>query len=239
MNPATKEPDSTGADLLLAPEDYPNIDDLVIRDGKPVESVFVEKQQRLLTEPLYSSWTGPGEGISFKALSNVGLFYKVGNPPLVRDVMLTLDVPANVDLSQKENRSYFTWVIGKVPDVVIEIVSDRRGGEASHKMRDYARIGIPYYVVFDPEEHLTGGVLTVFELRGRNYVSIDPAWMPEAKLGLALWEGAYEGQQGRWLRWCDQQGQVIATSNERAEQAERQAARLREQLRALGVEPAE
>jgi len=239
MRPTAKDPDGNAVDLMLAPEDYPNIDDLVIRDGKPVESVFVEKQQRLLTEPLYSSWTGPGEGIPFKALSNVGLFYKVGSPPLVPDVMLSLDVPANADLSRKENRSYLVWVIGKVPDVVIEIVSDRRGGEADRKMREYARIGIPYYVIFDPEEHLDGGVLSVFELHGRHYKPIEPAWMPEAGLGLVLWEGVYEGNDGRWLRWCDKQGQVIATGQERAEQARLRENRLREQLRALGVEPAE
>ena len=32
---------------------------LVTEDGEPVDNVFSEKQQRLLTEPLYSSWTPP------------------------------------------------------------------------------------------------------------------------------------------------------------------------------------
>jgi hypothetical protein len=61
---------------------------------------------------------------------------------------------------------------------------------------------------------------------------------------LALWEGAYEGVPGIWLRWCYEDGTVIPTSaeyaeqaNQRAEQANQRAERLLAQLRALGVEP--
>src|SRR3954452_19425980 len=95
--------------LALPPGCIPNVDELVIEDGEPVESIFAEKQQRLLTEPLYSSWPGPGEGGPFLALANVGLFYQTGQPPLVPDVMLAPGVPAGRDLSVKENRSYLKW----------------------------------------------------------------------------------------------------------------------------------
>src|SRR5437763_1174450 len=131
-------------DFELPPECIPNIDELVIEDGKPVESIFAEKQYRLLTEPLYNSWPGPAEGRPFLALANVGLFYQMGQPPLVPDVMLSLDVPRARDLSVKENRSYIMWVIGKAPTVVIELVSDRRGGETSYKLSEYAQVGVPY-----------------------------------------------------------------------------------------------
>ena len=42
------------------PDVAPNIDDLVTEDDTPVDNLPSEKQQRLLTEPLYSSWSGPG-----------------------------------------------------------------------------------------------------------------------------------------------------------------------------------
>ncbi len=32
---------------------------MVREEGAPLENLFSEKQQRLLTEPLYSSWAGP------------------------------------------------------------------------------------------------------------------------------------------------------------------------------------
>ena len=55
--------DINGAPLpVLDPAVVPNLDDLVTDDDTPLDSIYTEKQQRLLTEPLYSSWTGPGEG---------------------------------------------------------------------------------------------------------------------------------------------------------------------------------
>ncbi len=70
----------------------PNVDHLVTEDDTPVDNVFCEKQQRLLSEPLFSSWTGPGEGRPYVAMSNVGLFSAVHRPPYVPDMMLSLDV---------------------------------------------------------------------------------------------------------------------------------------------------
>jgi Uma2 family endonuclease len=200
----------------IPPEEIPNIDELVIEDDEPVENFFVEKQYRLLTDPLYDSWDPRGR--TFMALSNVGLFYAAKKPPLVPDVMLSLDVPVGGDPSLKENRSYFTWIVGKPPDVAIELVSDRRGGEEDFKKDEYARIGVRYYVIFDPEEFLRGGVLRAFNLVGAGYRRIQPSWLPRVELGLTLWQGTFQGMEETWLRWCDREGVVIATGNELAEQ---------------------
>jgi Uma2 family endonuclease len=237
--------------FLLAPEDYPNVDNLITEDDTPLDSIYTEKQLRLLTEPLYSSWAGPGEGRPFAALANVGLFYAVGQPPFVPDAMLSLDVRIPDDMQEKNNRSYFAWVVGKMPDVIVELVSDRRGGEDTLKLRAYARLGIPYYVIFDPANLLDGGVLRVLELHGRRYQPMASAWMDQVGLGLTLWQGMYEDGEALWLRWCDREGQVIPTGRELAEQErqrteqERQRTeqqtervkRLEAQLRALGIEP--
>ena len=47
---------------LLGPACAPNLDHLVTQDDTPLDNFVVERQQRLLTEPLYSSWPGPGKG---------------------------------------------------------------------------------------------------------------------------------------------------------------------------------
>lgn len=216
--------------LVLDPADIPNVDDLVTEDGAPVESIFAEKQYRLLTEPLYSSWPGPGESRPFLVMTNVGYFHTVKQPPLVPDCLLSLDVRPGEDLIRKENHSYFQWLFGKPPDVVIEIVSDKRGGEEDFKKDTYARQAVPFYVIFDPRNLLQGGVLRAWAMERRKYVSLDPCWLPEIGLGLVLWTGAFEQSENTWLRWCDQDGRVIPTGAERAE-------RLAAQLRALGQKP--
>src|SRR5271170_1904052 len=130
MTPKVSETRTPEGDLVfeqegvtweIPAEAIPNYDLIQIEDGKPVENTIIEKQLRLLTEALYASWPGPGEERTFKVYANVGLFYASKRPGLCPDVMLSLDVDVNVDLAEKEYRSYFVWVMGKVPEVVIEI----------------------------------------------------------------------------------------------------------------------
>lgn len=223
--------------FVLSPEDIPDVEDLVIEDGKPVDSIFVEKQYRLLTEPLYSSWTSPHG--SFLVQANVGLFYAYREPPLVPDVVLSVGVPTGRDLTLKENQSYFMWVVGKPPDVVIEIVSDLRGGEEAEKMSAFARIGVTYYVIFDPQDYLHGDALRAFGLSEGKYHLIEPSWFETVGLGLTIWEGEFEFCHERWLRWCDRNGIVILTGRERAEQERQRAEYWSAQLRSLSIPPSE
>lgn len=113
------------------------VDQLVTEDDTPVDTIFSEKQMRLLTEPLYSSWQGPGAQRSFVVLANVGVFPSINEPPVVPDVLLSLDVRLRALLTEKRNCTYLLWEIGKAPDVVIEIVSNRVGGEFSDKLASF------------------------------------------------------------------------------------------------------
>lgn len=162
-------------------------------------------------------------GIPFIAAANVGLFYALKQDPLVPDAFLSLGVQMPSDWSQKQNRSYFVWEFGKVPEVCVEVVSNKVGKELGSKKDDYARIGIPYYAVFDPlkqlqgKDDLNGTLLKVWVLTARKYVELpQPFWLETVGLGLALWAGEFEGQSGLWLRWCDEAVKVISTGAERA-----------------------
>ena len=64
--------------------------------------------------------------------------------------------------------------MGKPPDVLIEMVSDKRGGEDSFKHSLYARQGVPYYAIYDPEHHLSQETLRTLELNGRAYRPVSP-----------------------------------------------------------------
>ncbi|MBW4661980.1 MAG: Uma2 family endonuclease [Drouetiella hepatica Uher 2000/2452] len=227
-----------------------DISHIAIEDDTPVDNFQSEKQQRLLVEPLYSCWS---PSVSFIAASNVGLFYGLKLDPIVPDAFLSLNVTMPDDWSQKQNRSYFVWEFGKVPEVCIEIVSNRKGNELSLKKDDYARIGVTYYVVFDPlqqlqrEEELNGKTLKAWALTAGQYVEMaEPLWLQTVELGLTLWQGSFEGQDSTWLRWCDRQGQVIPTGAEgreterqRADEAELRARQLAERLREMGINPDE
>jgi Uma2 family endonuclease len=219
-----------GLEDLIPKIDY---DALVTEDGRPVDNLYVEKLYRLLTDRLYTSWR-PGR--PFMAMSDVGWFHHHEEQPMAPDVMVSLDVTPR-DPTTREGRSYFQWVHRKPPDVVIEVLSDERGDEAGEKMRKYQQWDLRYYVIHDPLGVISEEVLRAFELRGGRFAPIDPRWIENLGLGLTMWEGNYQGVTHTWLRWCDRDGKVLPTGEERAALAEETAERLRAQLRKLGAEP--
>ncbi len=115
MQPPTTPPSTYGNAVLkpLPPVDWPSLDDVVTEDGAPVDGVFSEKQMRLSTDSLHSSWNCADP---FVAFANVGLCYRVGVPPIVPDVLLSVKVRLPENLFPKLHRSYFVWAYGK-PEV--------------------------------------------------------------------------------------------------------------------------
>jgi Uma2 family endonuclease len=254
-----------------------DISHLVIEDDTPVDNFQSAQQQRLLVEPLYSAGALT---MPFIAEANVGLFYKLKGDPIVPDMLLSLDVQRAEDYDERRDRSYFVWEFGKVPEVCVEIVSNQEGDELalSQKSRKkgrtiakkeiYARVGVPYYVVFDPlqqiQDQMDDALVKVFSISPDGYAELSPSlgaetmgrmvWLSSVGLGLTLWEGQFEDELTRlWLRWCDREGRVIPTGAElaraakvragnaelRAEEAESKAQRLAERLRSLGIDPEE
>ncbi len=211
------------------------IENLVTEDDEPVDNLFSERQQRLLVEPLYTSWkptdAESGERRKFFAAVNVGLFFSVHQPPLVPDMFLSLDVEMPADVDLKAHRSYFVWEFGKVPDVVVEIVSNRKGNELTKKLRDYANIGVTYYVVLDPFGNLGGDVLQIYELGfGKRLRPKNDAILDEIGLEARLWQGEFEGLSGEWLRWYDvESGNLILTGKEAVK-------KMKEKLRDSGID---
>ena len=245
-------PEVLNPDLWYPPaEALPDVSELVTEDGAPVDNIHSEKTMRFLTEPLYSSWD---PGYPFVALANVGVFFKEGTPAVVPDALLALHVRLPENLFPKINRSYYVWKYGRRPDVTIEIVSNKEGGEADEKVEKYAEIGVANYIINDPEFHLSDRVLRHFRLNGTRYEEQrvdDSLLLPDVGLGLKIWRGRFETTDGDWLRWTDLEGALIPTGAERAEaeakraeaeakranaEAER-AAKLLEQLRRAGIEP--
>ncbi len=98
--------------------------------------------------------------------------------------------------------------------------------------------------IYDPQLKLKGDVLRVFVWRDGEYQEMERPYLPRVGLGLRLWDGVFEDKEDTWLRWCDAQGSIIPTGEERANheaaarrEAEDRAAQLAAKLRELGVDP--
>ena len=194
--------------------------------------------RRLPAGPLYSSWAGPGGGRPFMVCADVGVFLHPRQAPLVPDVFPGLDVEELQEPWAKEGRSYFIWEYGKAPDVVIELVSNEKGGEMAGKYARYAEFGVPLYVVFDPLRLVQAQAVQAFQRTpAAAYRPCGYDMLPGIGLGLRLWRGRFENLDATWLRWQNASGELIPTGGERADRERDRADRLAAQLRAHGISP--
>ncbi|NJR40765.1 MAG: Uma2 family endonuclease [Leptolyngbyaceae cyanobacterium CSU_1_4] len=235
--------------LVVANEvTFPDPNLLITEDDTPVDNFASAKQQRLLVSSLYSSsWrTEP-----FLAEANVGIYHAVSQPAVVPDLFISLDVQVSTDWWEKPNRCYLMWNFGKPPELVLEIVSNRVGNELAAKLQIYAQMRVGYYIVYDPAKQLGERSLRLYELRGLHYTERSDPWLEQVNLGLTLWQGEFEGRQETWLRWCDANGTMLLTGDEkadqerqradqerqRADQEHQRAERLAAILKAQGIDP--
>ncbi|MCY7382437.1 MAG: Uma2 family endonuclease [Microcoleus sp.] len=153
-------------------------------------------------------------------------------------------------IASTEKRPRRSWVVweedGKYPDIIIELLSSStaRVDRNAKKILYQNRFRTPEYFWFDPEDLEFSG----FRLIGQEYQAI------VANEFGRLWSEVLElylGIHDRKLRYFTPDGELVATPEEAALQAQQQAAqaqeqaaqaqerveRLANQLRALGIEP--
>jgi Uma2 family endonuclease len=153
----------------------------------------------------------------------------------------------------KDRKSYTPQLEGEIPSVVMEFLSETDGGEYSVK-RTYPPgkwffyeqiLQVPTYVIFDPAT----GLLEVYRLQaGRYELELPDAegrhWMADMGLFLGVWRGEKEERTGYWLRWWDEEGNLLLWGVERleqerlrAEQERLRADKLAQFLRSQGIDP--
>lgn len=225
--------------------DEPDYEQLVTENDDPVDNLFSEIEQRLLIDPLHTNtWTSR----NFWASANVGIYYDINKPPVVPDMFLSFDLKKPENWFDKKDKCYFTWLTGKPPELVVEVISNKIGNENEKKMSIYAEMGVKYYVLIDPYFHLYKKRLQVFVLNGNqyDYLTSDYFYMPEVALGIRIWEGLFEQERAPWARWCTKEGEVLYTGAERAaeekaraDQEKVRADKLLKKLLELGLRPDE
>ncbi|NEN91396.1 MAG: Uma2 family endonuclease [Okeania sp. SIO3H1] len=172
-------------------------------------------------------------------------------------------------------RSYFLWGEAIPPSIVIEFVlgdgsverdktpfirGENESIQTPGKFWVYERVIRPvYYAIYEVQKprlevyQLIHGdeLVAKYELIEAN----ERGHYPISDLGveLGIWSGSYQNMELPWLRWWDNEGNLLTTSGERlettelllaqesqkAEQERQRAEKLAEKLRAMGIDPEE
>jgi Uma2 family endonuclease len=211
--------DSDDEDEFEIPElieiDY---DSLITEDDTPVDNFYCEKQLRLLPGSLQDSWDRKEPYI---AVADVGIYDFNSVTPIVPDVFLSLDVQYASDIWLKKNRCYMMNIFKKPPELVIEVVSNKKGSENTVKVTKYQKMRVKYYVIFDPLAHILPSTFCVYKLVKGSYVQLPLAkkqiWFKDLNVGLKVVHGEYEEMTADWLRWCDAAGNILLTGSEKCQ----------------------
>lgn len=219
--------------LQLDRQNLPSSDELPDSDDTPVDNEDQNFLPNLLLFLLEYIWKNRDDwyfGVDMGIYHTTGFSPRV---PVVPDGFLSLGVERRK--GGKSRRSYVTWEEKDiVPILTLEIVSHTYGGEYEEKLEIYRKLGVQYYMIYNPEfwrrgRHLP---LEIYKLIDGFYQlqSGEPYWMPEISLGIGRCVLPSDNLCREALSWFNQQGQRYLTPEEKSELL---AARLRE----LGEDP--
>jgi len=211
------------------PDDYKLPDD-------PVDNVNQPALAAALTDSLHQAALIADNSFT---MTNYGIYATV-NEQIVLKAPDWAYVPQITVPRAEIERSYTPHLQGDVPSIVMEFLSETAGDEYSSKptyppgkwFYYETVLQVPYYAIFEP----TLGDLEVYRLQkdNRYFIQIMAEnglyWIESMQLFLGVWQGERENRKGYWLRWWDEEGNLLLWGIERAE-------RLRAQLRAAGIEP--
>ena len=211
----------------------PSSDELPDSDGLPVDNELQTLVPNFLSLILGFIWANRFDwffGV------NMGVYHTTGlNPrvPIVPDAFLSLGVERV--RGNNLRKSYVTWEEnGVVPRFVLEVVSQTPGGEYDDKMTIYARLGVLYYVIYNPDfwRRDRQEPFEVYRLIDGVYQRQigEPFWMPEIGLGIGRGIGYHLGFQREWLYWFDQRGNRCPTPEEQAAELRSMVERYRDRV---------
>lgn len=196
---------------------FPTSDELPDSDGLPVDNELHILVPNFLGLILGFIW---GQRFDWFFGVNMGIYHTTGlNPrvPIVPDGFLSLGVERV--RGNQLRKSYVVWEEKDVvPIFVLEIVSQTPGGEYDEKMIGYSRLGVLYYVIYNPDfwRRDQQEPFEVYRLVNGSYQRQigEPFWMPEISLGIGRGIGIHRGLQREWLYWFDERGNRILTPEE-------------------------
>jgi Uma2 family endonuclease len=194
--------------------------DLIFDDGEPLETNRHRIAMNALIRSLNQAYL---ERSDFFAGGNMFIYYSSAQARnrdfRGPDFFVVLDIDGSYP---REG-----WVVweeeGRYPDVIVELLSDSTASVDITTKKDlYERIfKTPDYFVYDPfdPDSLRGWHLDLDE----GYQELTPneqGWLWCQRLGLWLgtWQGIIDREEAVWLRFYDQQGNLVPLPEEAAQQ---------------------
>jgi Uma2 family endonuclease len=225
----------------------PTSAELPCSDDMPVDNEDQNLLPNYLLFLLYRIWA---DRLDWFFAVDMGLYHlSGGNPrvPVVPDAFLSLGVDRKKNGESRP--SYVMWEEGDIaPILALEMVSHTPGGEYDRKLEIYRKLGILYYVIYNPKFWQRDGhqPFEVYKLVDGTYqIQLgDPCWMPEVELGIGRRLLSFGNIDQEGLTWFDTLGNPYLDAEEqsRVERArvalvERDRDKLAAKLRELGIDP--
>jgi Uma2 family endonuclease len=185
----------------------PKEDDLPYDDGEPMETQRHVNQMVVLMKSLEIYW---GKEKRYFAGGNMFLHYR----PFSKKKFLGPDFFLVLDVEQRERKSWVVWQEKmRYPDLIIELLSDStRKNDHTKKKELYEQVfKTSEYYLYDPFSQEFIG----YTLEDEHYELVLPdsdnkIYSPKAHLYLVIHDD--------WLRWMTEDGMILPTGEEKADQ---------------------
>ena len=219
--------------------------DLIFDDGELLESKRHRIAMNVLIDSLYQHWSGRSD---FFAGGNMFIYYSStqarNRDYKGPDFFVVLDVDGKTD-----RQGWVVWEEeGRYPDMIVELTSPSTASVDIGKKKDIYEqtFHTQNYFIFNPFDKKS---LQGWRLEKKKYQKLplnDKGWLwcEELELWLGTWEGTILQEEAVWLRFYDEQGNLVLLPGEvadqesqRADQESQRAERLAAKLKELGVDP--
>jgi Uma2 family endonuclease len=219
---------------IQLPPAFPDHTQLPESDGTFVQNFQEHPQSIILTDSLTLKLQELHPDGNYAIGQDCGIYWRETEPPEqgaeAPDWFYVPNVPPLLD--GQIRRSYVIWREFIAPTIALEFASgngeERDRTPRSLDPNDKTRPGkfwvyeqivhIPYYGIYE----IRTGNLEVYTLVGGIYQRLEPndrGHYPIPPLGveLGLWQGNYQNQNQLWLRWWDENGNLLLTGWEQTE----------------------